>query len=198
MVRMMISLEQGIGILAGGMSFFAYMLYVVSMVRGTCRPNRMTWITLTVIGIGLAASYYIAGARETMWIALAYVAGPCIIAIFSIEYGVGGWDPLDRWCILGVGVSLLLWWLSGSALIALVSNLLVDFFALLPTIKKSIKDPISEDRVAWTIETVSNIINLFAIRSWTFAIFSYPVYLVVVNGVITAALWRSRPSKNPI
>ncbi len=188
--------EQIIGIVAGVMSFVAYLSYTVSMVRGTCRPNRMTWMTLTVIGLGLAISYYLSGARETMWVALSYFVGPLIISLFSIKYGEGGWDPLDRWCIAGVVVSLLLWWIFNSALVGLIANLIVDFFALIPTIMKSIKDPSGEDRKAWTLESSANIVNLFAVKPWTFAIASYPVYLVVINLIITIALWW--PRKNNI
>lgn len=189
-------MAQTIGIAAGALSFFAYMLYVVSMVRGTCRPNRMTWFTLTIIGAGLATSYYMSGARETMWVALSYTIGPLVISLFSIKYGVGGWGYLDRWCILGVGVSLMLWWMFKSALMGLIGNLLVDFFALIPTIKKSITNPASEDRLAWTIETSSNLMNLFAIRQWTFAIFVYPVYLLAMNSIITVALWWPRRQRS--
>ncbi len=186
------SAEQIFGIVAGIMSFTAYLLYTVSMVRGKCRPNRMTWMTLTVIGLGLAISYYASGARETMWTALSYFAGPLIISLFSIKYGEGGWDPLDRWCIAGVVISLLLWWIFNSPLISLVANLFVDLLALIPTIHKSIVDPKGEDRKAWALETTSNIVNLLAIRTWTFAIISYPIYLVMVNMVITIALWWPR------
>lgn len=188
--------EELIGIIAGLASFIAYLSYTVSMVRGKCRPNRMTWITLTVIGLGLAISYYASGARETMWTALSYFAGPLIISLFAIKYGEGGWDPLDRWCIAGVVVSLLLWWIFNSPLVSLVANLVVDFFALIPTIKKSILDPTGEDRNAWALESTSNILNLFAISSWTFAIASYPIYLVIINWVITFSLWWPRKLKN--
>ncbi len=186
------SIEQVIGVLAGCLSFFAYILYVVSMIKGRCRPNRMTWMTLTVIGIGLAVSYFASGARETMWVPISYVAGPFIISLFSFKYGEGGWSRLDRWCIFGVIVSVGMWWLLHSPLVGLVTNLLVDLFALLPTMEKSLRDPAGEDRVAWSIETVSNIMNLFAVTTWTFAVAVYPVYLLAINLFITLALWWPR------
>jgi len=185
-----------IGIVAGLLSFSAYFLYITSMLRGQCKPNRMTWITLTTIGIGIAVSYYVTGARQTMWVALTYVAGPLVISLLSFKYGEGGWGKLEKLCLFGVLVSLLLWWIFKSALVALIVNLLVDFFALVPTIAKSISWPKGEDRKAWAIETTADIINLFALEQWTFSLAIYPVYLVIINGfIVTLLFW---PRKNRI
>lgn len=185
-----------IGIIAGALSFSAYVLYIVSMWRGECRPNRFTWLALTAIGFGVAVSYYATGARQTMWIALAYVIGPLIISILSFKYGEGGWTKLDRICLLGVAVSLLLWWIFSSPLIALVVNILVDFFALIPTITKSALRPRGEDRVAWLIEVLANVINLFALEQWTFSLVVYPAYLILVNaGIVILLFWPRKTVK---
>lgn len=181
-----------IGIIAGSLSFLAYLLYIVSMIRGQCRPNRMTWWTLTIIGLGVAISYYASGARQTMWIALAYVAGPFIISLLSFKYGEGGWRQLDRFCLLGVAVSLLLWWIFKSPTVALVANLLIDLFALVPTIVKSILRPEGEDRVAWAIESIANVINLYALEKWTFSLAVYPLYLIAINILISSLLFWPR------
>ena len=178
-----------IGIIAGLLSFSAYFLYITSMIRGKCQPNKMTWITLTVIGVGVAVSYYASGARQTMWVALVYVLGPLIISILSFKYGEGGWGKLEKICLLGVVISLLLWWIFKSALVVLVINLLIDLFALIPTIAKSISRPKGEDRKAWAIETTANILNLFALEQWTFSLLVYPLYLITFNALITTLLF---------
>ncbi len=185
-----------IGIIAGLLSFSAYLLYIKSMVWGQCRPNRMTWLTLTAIGFGVAISYYASGARQTIWIALAYFIGPLMISIFSFKYGEGGWGKLEKLCLLGVVISLLLWWVFKSALVALVVNLLIDFFALIPTIAKSISRPKGEDRVAWAVVVVASFINLFALEQWIFSLVIFPLYLIITDTFITTLLFW--PRKNII
>ncbi len=95
-----------IGIIAGSLSFLAYLLYVVDMIRGRCRPNRMTWWTLTVIGLMVAISYYASGARQTMWVALAYVAGPLIVSLLSFRYGRRRVEPIRPFLSIGSGGEL--------------------------------------------------------------------------------------------
>jgi|SRR3989344_2028356 len=184
------AINEIIGIVAGALSFSAYLFYIFAIPFGKARPSRSTWWVLTLIGIMIAASYYTEGARATIWVALSYVVGPFIIALLSLKYGEGKWERLDTWCL---GVSLMsaaVWHISGSALIALLMNMFMDCVGLVPTIKKSYLRPEGEDRPAWTLESIASLLNVFAVEAWTFSIAVYPIYLLVINGIITSLLYR--------
>jgi hypothetical protein len=179
-----------IGQIAGGISFVAYVLYYISIVQGRSRPNRATWIILTVVGVLIAASYYAAGARSTMWVAIAYTVGPFIAAILSFKYGEGGTTRFDIFCLVGCALSVVLWIFFKNPVVVLVINIVIDFLGILPTLKKSYLDPASEDRLAWSVTTFSNVLNIFAIEAWIFSVAVYPVYMVIVNGLVTAFIFR--------
>ena len=183
------------GVIAGGISLLAYLLYNLAIFRGETKPNRATWWILTVVGLLILTSYYAEGARETIWVPLAYVLGPLVIAILSIKRGQGGWTYFDKWCLAGSGISVLLWFLTSQPFIALCINIFIDFLGLLPTIKKSYEKPESEDRTAWVVEVIANAINLLAVKSWIVTLYIYPVYLVVINSVVAILLIIGR-SKN--
>ncbi len=180
-----------IGQIAGLISFSAYVLYIVSTLKKETKPNRATWWILTLVGVMIAASYYAEGARDTMWVALSYVVGPFIIALLSLKYGEGTWERLDKICLAVAIVSAFLWYVFNSAFIALMSNIAMDFVGLIPTIKKSWLRPGGEDRVAWGLESGASVLNLLAVQTWTFAIAFYPLYLAVLNTLITVLLFRS-------
>ncbi len=179
-----------IGQIAGLLSFSAYVLYIFSTLKKETKPNRATWWVLTLVGVIIATSYYTGGARDTMWVAVSYVAGPLIIAILSLKYGEGTWERLDKMCLVLAITSALLWYIFSSPLVALLSNIGIDFIGLIPTIKKSWLRPEGEDRVAWSLESSANVLNLFAVKAWTFGIVFYPVYLVVINIIITLLLFK--------
>lgn len=179
-----------LGVIAGILSFAAYALYIFSTLQGRTKPNRATWWILTLIGAMIAVSYYAGGARDTMWIALSYVLGPFIIAILSLKYGEGKWERLDKWCLAGALTSAVVWSFSRSAITILLINIFMDFIGLIPTIKKSYLRPAGEDRAAWTLESLAGILNIFAIERWVFAIAFYPLYLLIINGIITLLLYR--------
>lgn len=183
------------GEIAGVVSFTAYLLYIYTTIRGQTKPNRVTWWILSLVGLMIATSYYAGGARETMFVAVSYIVGPLIIAILSLWYGEGKWETLDKVCLTGAIVSAIIWYFSSSAIITLSINLPMDFLGLIPTIKKSYLRSIGEDRIAWTLTSFAGILNMFAIKTFTFAIVLYPLYLLIVNVFITLLLYRPMISK---
>src|SRR4051812_29601118 len=105
------SLYDLFGITAGVLAFAAYPVYILDIFNKGARPNRATWWILSLSSLILAASYYASGARSTLWIALGYAVGNFTIAFFSLRYGYGKWNTLDRICLLAAIASALLWWL---------------------------------------------------------------------------------------
>lgn len=180
------------GIFAGILEFLAFFLYIISIVKGKTVPNRATWFVLTVVGFAIAVSYYASGARDTMWVPVVYAVGPFIIFLLSIKKGEGGWSLFDRFSLVGAFMSLILWWISGSALVALLFNISIDFFGMLPTVKKSYYNPKSEEGFPWLISSFSGVVNIFAIENLSFSIIIYPVYILFINGLVTGLLYLRR------
>lgn len=177
-----------VGFTAGCLSFVAYLKYIHSTLYGSTRPNKATWSILTLVGILILVSYYQGGARDTIWVPIAYVIGPLIITIVSFKKGESGWSKFDIWCLIGSIISMVIWFITSSPLWALLINIFIDFLGLLPTIRKSYLEPGTEDRSAWVLESVSGVLNVVAIKAWVFSIYIYPVYLALVNGSIAILL----------
>ncbi len=180
------------GWLSGVVALAAFVPYVRGVLRGQTRPSTASWWIWTAVGAILCASYFSVGARTTIWTPIGYVIGPLVIAVLSIRFGARGRTRLDAFCLLAATVSLLLWWWTGSARLALVLNILVDACGALPTIRKSIVEPESEDRVAWTMFLAAGLLNIVAITPWTWANAAYPLYLLGNSLVMNLLIWRPR------
>ncbi|MEK9183890.1 MAG: hypothetical protein AAB890_02350 [Patescibacteria group bacterium] len=184
------------GIIAGIFSFSAYLFYIVAILKGHTKPSRATWFIWAVVGIILAVSYKASGAENTIWVAVSEAIAPTIIALLAVKYGVGGAEKIDILAFAGAIVSLVLWWYFGSPVVALVTNLTIDFFAALPTIAKSLHRPEEEDRFAWTLTQTGNLFNLFAIDKLIFGVVVYPIYTFLIDGVIVGLLYKPLFKKN--
>lgn len=183
------------GFVAGILAIVAFFLYIFTILWGNTKPNRATWWILTVEGIIILASYYTLGARDTIWIPASYVLGSLIVAILSLRHGEGGWTLLDKICLGGAGVSIVLWWLFADPFLALLTNIATDLFGLLPTIRKSYLHPRGENRAAWTLDSLASVINLFGVERWTLSLAVYPIYLVVFNSLIASILFLRRKKR---
>jgi hypothetical protein len=178
------------GRIAGAISAVAFVPYAVSVARRKTRPSIATWFLWTVVGAVLAASYWSTGARASVWVAAAYVAGPLVTTLLALRYGTGGFSRFEKGCLAAALVSLVLWRLSGNPLVALALNIVVDLLAAAPTVRKAWRDPASEDRLSWTLFAAGNAANLPAIEAWTFAGAAFPVYLFLLTTTMAVLSWR--------
>ena len=174
-----------LGIIAGIIAFLAYIVYVISIFRGGSKPNRATWWIWAFMGLVLALSYQFSGATNTIWVPYVEFLGPLAIAILSIKYGEGGLNnKTDLVCLFGAIFSILLWVIFNNPVIALITNLAIDSFAIIPTIKKSYLRPEGEDFWAWFGTGLADSLNMFAVEKFTFAILLYPIYMLVSDLII--------------
>ena len=179
-----------LGMIAGAIAFLAYVVYIVSIFRGKSKPNRATWWIWAFMGVVLVLSYQASGAETTIWVPYVEFIGPLIIAILSTKYGEGGIDnKTDIICLIGAFASIILWIIFNNPVIALVTSLAVDSFAIIPTIKKSYLRPEGEDFWAWFGTGIADSLNFFAVEKFSFAILIYPIYMLTSDIIIVAILF---------
>jgi hypothetical protein len=192
----MIPIQALFGIAAGIVSFIAYPIYFVDIIKGNTKPSRVTWWVLTLLNIALSISYFASGARTTIWIPISYSVGFFFVALLSLKYGEGSWEKSDLACLAGAILSIAVWFLSRSPEIALYFIIATDFIGLAPTIYKSFKRPWTESRLSWSVAAAASLLNIFAIETWSFAIAFYPVYVFATNAVIVMfLLQQKKPSE---
>ncbi len=181
-----------IGIIAGIIGFLAFVPYILDTLSRRTKPNKATWIIWAILGIIIAASYYSAGARDTVWLPAGYAVGILVIAALSLKYGDEGWSFLDKACLLGAGAGLCLWAATGEPATAYYLTTIVDAIGAVPTIAKAYKRPETESRPAWAMFLVADVLNLMAIGEWTLLIALYPVYVTVLGLTMNILLWRRK------
>lgn len=179
-----------LGKVAGIISLIAFVPYFISIIKGKTKPNKVTWLIWTLLGILLYLSYKEAGANETLWVPLIYIICPFFTIILSIKYGIGGWTRFDKLCLVGALVSTLLWIITGSPTTALSLFLLIDLFGALPTVKKAYVAPEQESKLAWFLMCLANCVNLFAVQDFQLSILIYPLYTFIIGIIIFGLLIR--------
>ncbi|HEV2560725.1 MAG TPA: hypothetical protein VGT78_01165 [Rhizomicrobium sp.] len=193
------SLAYILGVLAGGLSLVSSALYARSIFLGTTKPNRVTWWIVTLVSACIVASYWDVGARETLYLPIAYTISFLGIALISLWYGDGSpkLGPLDGVCLLGALTSASIWAFSSSPGLALGMAIGTEFIGLIPTIYKSYGRPASEDRSAWLLATFASFLNVLALTSWRPALSAYPIYVFTTNFfVLTLLFWPRRSDRD--
>ena len=177
------------GICAGIFSLLGFVPYIITVCQGKTSPNRASWSIWASLGIVLAVSNYSAGARETMWLLTAYAVCQITIAVLSLKYGEGGWNTFDRTCLFGALISIVLWQLFDSPLIAITTSIGIDSLGALPTIKKSYLQPETEDLFSWMMFWIAGTLNICALTKWSVELVAQPIYLFSFNSIVIFLLW---------
>ena len=182
------------GIGAGILQLVTCGMYIASILKGETRPDRVTWWVIAFVNGIITAAYFAAGARETIWLPLAYGAGFGLIALLSLKYGEGPFrlSIIDRISLFGTLISGAIWWLVHSPVLVLLMNIVTEFIGLIPTINKSYRRPWTESKSAWVLATIASLLNVCAVTEWSLGIAAYPIYVLVTNILITCSILRKR------
>lgn len=185
-------MEFTLGLAAGVITLAAFIPYILDTLSGKAKPNRASWIVWAVLGVIITASYYSIGARETMWLPIATMLGQIAVALLSLKYGSGGWTKLERACLAGGALGLVLWAIFNSPITALVLTVLIDVAGSMPTLRKAYFRPESESLLTWVMLLAANVFNVAALPEWTLGLALYPVYLLVLSAVIITLMFWPR------
>jgi hypothetical protein len=184
-----------IGIFAGILASITFVPYIITTLQRKTKPNRATWCIWAVVGVILCSSYYSSGSTNAIWVPASYAVGQTIVAILALRFGEGAWSRFDRLCMVGAGISLILWWQLKSPAVALIINISIDSLGALPTLKKVYSEPETESYLAWLITLTASFCNLFAIEQWSLSTCAFPLYLFCLNVMMVALTLRPRLQK---
>ncbi|MBI5134254.1 MAG: hypothetical protein HZA81_02605 [Candidatus Taylorbacteria bacterium] len=190
-----------IGIAAGILSLGGYIPYALKIVRGGIKPERASSLIWLLSNVLILMSYYALGARDTIWLPLAYVIGSAAVTALSFRYGTEGWGALEKFALGIAFIGAIRWIFFDNVLFTLLANLAIGLTTYLSPIKDLIQNPEQEKYklVAWTVFFVGASLNLLAVPSWTLAISTMPIAVFVVNALVfgLVAINMLRAKKGP-
>jgi hypothetical protein len=183
--------KNALSIIAGLLFIVGFVPYISAILRKKTKPAKASWLIWssldTTIFIGMlfkdAANGQILGAT----------LGALVVTVLAMKYGTPGWTPLDKFCLGGAVLGILLWQVFNDPIFGIVTSLSVGFLGSIPTFASAWKDPSREDRMAWTIFWVSCVCAVIAIPQWTLADAAQPITFFAIETIMMYILYF-RPS----
>jgi len=192
----MLTIQNTFVVIASLLSAIASLPYIYSILRGETKPSGASWWSWTLITMVTVVSSWFAGAS---WQVLVLPIWLCFvqfgIAILSIKRGDNNWDGLNKVCVAGVLVGVILWILVGEPLIALVIGIIADMLASIPNFRHVFKNPEQENRTGWTLGWLSSVFELFAMGKWSVAESGWALYFFGNMTVTLFLVWRKQMLK---
>lgn len=178
-----------LGLVAGIFVASGFILYIYSIYKGKTLPSRMTWAILSGLSIIIFLSNNELEATNTLFALLINAIGSTIVFIFSLKFGVGGWEKNDKVAFFGLTISILLWFLVENYLFSLLLALTFDFWGLYPTIRKVQKLPETEEIVPWFVSVTGALLNVLSlnlldVNKLEFETAVSPIYFFIINSIV--------------
>lgn len=167
--------------------FLAAPPYVIDTLSGRTKPERTTWLIWSVLGVIAFIGQLLLGATWSLAFTGFDTAGCIFVLLLSIRYGVGGWTTSDRLALAAAVVGVAIAVAARSPLIAVLGVMLADVAGTVLTVYKAYKQPETETTFSWLLMGTGALCGVFSVRSWSFGLLAYPVYLTIVNYAVPVA-----------
>lgn len=179
-------------ILASVITVAAVLPYIRDILKGSTKPNLVSWITWTLLtGIATAAEIA-AGEYVTAIFTSAAVTGTALVVIFGLRHGYVKYKTFDVACQIAAVVGIILWQLFDSPVIGVVGAVLIDFVGALPTVRHSWIDPSEETWQTFAIAGVGGVLAILALDTYNWISLPYAVYIVGINAVLAYVIVTRR------
>jgi hypothetical protein len=164
--------------------------YAVATVKGTARPNLVTWsLWATAPLIGFFAQLD-AGVGMPAVLTLAAGLGPLTVVVSGLLSGhnrarLGKFDVA---CAAVALVTLVIWLGLGQAPLAVIFAVAADATAALPTIRKAWREPDSENLLFYILVGTGAAITLLTIDKWEPSSWAFAAYMLAVTTLLVSII----------
>lgn len=183
-------------VIAGVLFIIGFVPYIRAIVRKETKPTTASWlIWATLDTITLAGMFFKNAVNGQI---IGAVLGAWVVAILALIYGTRGWTKLDKYCLGGAVLGIVLWLVFDNPVFGIVISNVVAFLGAIPTFKSAWGDPSREDKVAWTIYWLSCVVAVLAIPAWTLADATQPITFFVIETIMMYIVYIRARALAPI
>mgnify|MGYP000132529445 FL=1 len=180
-------MKETLSILAGLLFVAAFVPYIRAILRKETKPAKASWIIWANLDTITLAGMFFKGTVNGQ--ILGAVLGAWVVAALALKYGTPGWTKLDKFCLGGAVLGIVLWQVFSDPVFGIVTSLSVVFLGSIPTFTSAWKDPSRENKLAWTIFWVSCVCAVIAIPHWTLADAAQPITFFAIETIMMYILF---------
>lgn len=158
--------------------------YIIDILKGKTKPERITWLIFSVLGVIAFISQLLLGASWSLAFSGVDTAASIVILGLSLKFGVGGHTKLDTAALIIAAIGVFVSIFAKEPIISLFGVILADVSGVALTVKKVYENPDSETTVTWVLVGTASLLGIASISHFTLGVLLYPAYLMAANYAI--------------
>lgn len=184
-----------LGALAQFILVISILPYIISIFRGTVKPNRISWFIWSIIGFAFWLITPETADEVTKMLTIIFMVNPTVVFILTLFKGESTRpDNMEKLSLL-IGLSAILVWYvfkDETGTLPIIIAIIADFCALIPTLRFVFKSPDEEQPLAWILFFLGFLIAIFAIENHNLESMLLPVYMTIGSFFVVFPLVRYR------
>ena len=174
------------------LSFAGYIPYILDIVKGKNRPHLFTWIIATLTAFVAWALQIIGGAGVGAWPMLVVSLLCVCVLILSIWRGTNDITRSDFVSLFLSLAGVYLWLFVSQPILSVILITAAETISYIPTIRKSWKDPYSENLTLYRVSMFRHALAIGALEKINLLTALYPAAWALANLLITLILLSRR------
>jgi len=175
------------GIIALLLSLLGYVPYIIDIVQRKVKPQRVSWGIWAILSNIMFANQLLNGGGWSVWFFGSTALLVTVIFFLSLSRGVGGSSKMDKIILIAAAVLLVYWLTVTNTRVSTILALVIDAAAVAPSILKAYRYPETESYPQWVMASLGGLFSLFAITKVDYILYLFPLYIIVVNGLVVGA-----------
>ena len=182
----------GLAILSALISIGTVIYYVRTILSGKIKPHMYTWLIWGLVTGVVAATQITSKGGPGSMLAVIVTVNCFIIAGMSYYKGDRKFPLLDKVCLVGCIIAIIIWPFLENPLFSLLMVTAIDFFGFWPTLRKSFTNPQEENLIVFFFYGLAYLISVFALEkvNWLTSLYPIAIGLTALGMVGFLALRR--------
>ncbi len=169
------------GYLSGVAILLSFFPYIRDIFLKKTRPERMSWFIWGLLGSISFFSQFVKGASYSLILTGVQTFGDLLIFVLAIKYGIGGFIKRDIIALIGIIASLIFWYVTNEAAVALFVVIFIDATGVVLTMIKSYEQPATETVSAWIFTLAGGLLGCIAVGELNFILLAFPFYIFIAS-----------------
>ena len=181
--------------LSGVFAVWSVYPYVRDILRegGETKPNAVSFFLWTVCELIALTAQIKAGWSWSIVIMGFFVFNTTLIFVLSvIGYGYRRYRWLDLGSFLCSVLAIALWQTTDSPSLAIVFSIVADICAAVPTLRKIVEEPRSENFIGWVLILIATFFGILSTEKMDLPNLAFPVYVFLINGLVVWMIYSGR------
>lgn len=169
--------------------------YLLDVVRGKVKPHPYTWFVWTIVSCVVFFGQLAKGAGLAAIPTAVSEIFTLIIFLFSLKYGFKNPPKIDKYFLFVAILGLIPWAITKDPTISVVTVVLIDLIAFVPTLRKTYCLPKSETPLLYSSNVLRHGLILGTLGAYNLATMLHSISMILTNTIMVIFIQTAKEKK---